>query len=323
MENATELDTQNLTMKMADNNSSSIHPFISHKKDDFGVCVHEIFMDDTQTIHLENLSNAVSDFTIPYIRNAIIFQYQFSGKGELSINDEKIKLKANEQSFYINNEMKHTLSLSPSAVCCIIQLNSKTVEKYFQEMQIRRQLHFPHHPETKYPFHKHQLPLTPPMRDCIDEIFRSERRGIFLRLQLESNILRLIMLQFEQMENHDCELFCSLKRNEVNKIYKAKKKITDHLNRWYTISELSAMVGTNECSLKKGFKEVYGSPIFEFIQNYKMKEAYKMLYDTELNIFNISDKLGYKNATHFSAAFKRKFGVSPTTIKQKRISLKI
>ena len=97
------------------------------------------------------------------------------------------------------------------------------------------------------------------------------------------------------MESHDCSVFCSLKKADVNKIYKARKIITSKLNQWITVNELATLVGTNEYTLKKGFKELFGVPVFEFIQNHKMEEAHKMLYNSEMNVSSISDMIGYKN----------------------------
>ncbi len=42
-----------------------------------------------------------------------------------------------------------------------------------------------------------------------------------------------------------------------------------------------------------------------------MDRAKDLLRSTQLPIYQIADEIGYKNATHFSAAFKRCFGMTP------------
>lgn len=43
-----------------------------------------------------------------------------------------------------------------------------------------------------------------------------------------------------------------------------------------------------------------------------MKLAIALLEENRLSLTEISDKTGYSHPNHFSSAFKRKFGVSPS-----------
>lgn len=279
------------------------------------IAVHEIVLENVLVLRLENKSDETASFPIPQMEDSILFHYQFAGQCLLDVNHDKIKLDSNEQLFFLTTVNEKKISLSSNGISVVVQVKNTIVEAYLKEMTVRWQDHFYDNSHKTFSRHKHQMPITPPMRECINEMFLSQRKGMFLKLHLESLILRLFILQFEQIENHDCEVFCSLKKSEVEKIIKAKKIITSSINSWFTISELAALVGTNQCTLKKGFKEIYGCPVFEFIKNYKMEKAQQMLYDDEMNISGISDWLGYKNVTHFSAAFKRKFGFRPSNLK--------
>ena len=78
---------------------------------------------------------------------------------------------------------------------------------------------------------------------------------------------------------------------------------------------MAQYVGTNEFTLKKGFKELFGTTVFNFWNDAKMAEAKKMLLNGSMNVSEVSDLVGYKNPRHFSAAFKRKYGMIPSTLK--------
>jgi AraC-like DNA-binding protein len=71
------------------------------------------------------------------------------------------------------------------------------------------------------------------------------------------------------------------------------------------------MVGTNECTLKNGFKTLFGTTVFGYLFNYRMKLAGQYLSDTDKTIQEIAGLVGYEYLSHFSTAFKRKFYVSP------------
>ena len=63
------------------------------------------------------------------------------------------------------------------------------------------------------------------------------------------------------------------------------------------------------------FKKVHGNSIFEYIIALRMEHARQLLLEKNLMVTEVARTLGYKNPNHFSAAFKKKFGVCPTQIK--------
>ena len=75
--------------------------------------------------------------------------------------------------------------------------------------------------------------------------------------------------------------------------------------------ELSRKVAINECYLKKGFKEMYGTTIFDFFQSQRMEHAKYLLYEKGLTVTDVSASLGYSSISHFSTAFKKHTGIKP------------
>ena len=56
----------------------------------------------------------------------------------------------------------------------------------------------------------------------------------------------------------------------------------------------------------------YGTPVYQYIRSCKMKAAAEMLIsDRRMNVADIAQRLGYDNASKFSAAFRDVMGVSP------------
>ena len=106
---------------------------------------------------------------------------------------------------------------------------------------------------------------------------------------------------------------CKFLANQVDndKIYKARDLLLQNLGTPITIKELSRKVAMNECYLKKGFKQVMGSTIFEFFQHERMKYARTLLSDKGLNVTEVADLLGYSSISHFSTAFKKHTGIKP------------
>lgn len=95
------------------------------------------------------------------------------------------------------------------------------------------------------------------------------------------------------------------------KIAKAREILLQHIGEPITIKALSRKVAMNECYLKKGFKEMFGSTIFDFYQSQRMEHAKYLLYEKGLNVTEVSVLLGYSSISHFSTAFKKHTGLKP------------
>ncbi len=78
-----------------------------------------------------------------------------------------------------------------------------------------------------------------------------------------------------------------------------------------TIHELAHLCATNESKLKKVFKKVYKSTIYNYIQRLRLEEANLLLKEQTLSIGEISKRVGYKHQGHFSKLFFTTYGVYP------------
>ncbi|HVG42408.1 MAG TPA: AraC family transcriptional regulator, partial [Chitinophagaceae bacterium] len=106
---------------------------------------------------------------------------------------------------------------------------------------------------------------------------------------------------------------CKFLANEADreKISKARTILIQHIGEPITIKELSRKVAINECYLKKGFKEMFGTTIFDFYQSQRMEHAKYLLYEKGLSVTDVSVLLGYSSISHFSTAFKKHTGLKP------------
>ena len=78
-----------------------------------------------------------------------------------------------------------------------------------------------------------------------------------------------------------------------------------------TLKDLATEVDLSLKKLKEGFKQIYGDTVYGFLFDYKMEVARKLLESGEFNVNEVGLKVGYSTASHFIAAFKKKFGTTP------------
>ena len=63
--------------------------------------------------------------------------------------------------------------------------------------------------------------------------------------------------------------------------------------------------------LYRKFKSILGSSANEFIRNYRIKKAARLLIETDLNVSEILYDVGFTNRSYFSKCFKKSFDMSP------------
>ena len=134
--------------------------------------------------------------------------------------------------------------------------------------------------------------------------------NIFINAQTQI----LLLYSLDCMLGDKEEVFtCKFLANAADrdKITKAREVLIQHIGEPLTIKELSRKVAINECYLKKGFKEMFGTTIFDFYQSQRMEHAKYLLYDKGLSVTEVSALLGYSSISHFSTAFKKHTGIKP------------
>jgi AraC-like DNA-binding protein len=100
--------------------------------------------------------------------------------------------------------------------------------------------------------------------------------------------------------------------SQTAKVKEIHALITGRLDQTFTVEMLSGISGMPPASLRKVFKAVYGAPVYQYMKAYKMKTAAEMLIsERSLHIADIAQRLGYDNASKFSAAFRDVMGVTP------------
>ena len=159
-------------------------------------------------------------------------------------------------------------------------------------------------------------PITPAMTFLISQIIHCKRQGIFKKIFIESKVIELLLLQLEQIGTDSARIRCSLNKQDIDKMYAVKEILEQNMQATFRLTDLARDIGTNEFTLKKGFKALFGTTVFDYWHGLKMERARKLLIEEGLNVQEVSEEIGYKHAHHFSTAFKKRFGVTPSALKR-------
>ena len=78
------------------------------------------------------------------------------------------------------------------------------------------------------------------------------------------------------------------------------------------VEMLSEEVGLSRAQLHRRVKEITGISTGEFIRNIRLKKAAELLLENKVNISQVGYMVGFSSQTHFSTAFRKFYGVSPS-----------
>jgi len=76
--------------------------------------------------------------------------------------------------------------------------------------------------------------------------------------------------------------------------------------------DLARSVGMNDCTFKRGFRQVFGTTAFGYLRKHRMIQARQLLLENKMSIAEVARAVGYSHPGYFAAAFRKKFGVSPS-----------
>lgn len=83
-----------------------------------------------------------------------------------------------------------------------------------------------------------------------------------------------------------------------------------------TLLELASMFGRSAQLLNDDFVAEYAQSIYGFMQERRMQQAHEAILKSDVALKQLSERLGYSHVSNFSAAFKRRFGYAPGSLRK-------
>ena len=144
--------------------------------------------------------------------------------------------------------------------------------------------------------------------------FSNEQKPSTLWLQGQSLVMLSLVLD-EHREDASC-LSCHFNPMERQKLLRAKDLLLADLTQAPGVAELARESGLSVLKIKRGFRVLFNNSVYGLFQAERMQEARRRLANGNTSVMTVAADLGYANASHFSAAFQKQFGVTPSTFKR-------
>ncbi|MBE9190107.1 helix-turn-helix transcriptional regulator [Gloeocapsopsis crepidinum LEGE 06123] len=148
------------------------------------------------------------------------------------------------------------------------------------------------------------------MQAAVRQILNAPFQGTAQRLYLQSKVFELLAMQLEPILADNGQR-SQLHPNTIEQLHHAKEILHQRLNYPPSLTELAQLVGLSDRKLQQGFRELFGTTVFGYLHHHRMEQAQIMLRCKETRISEVAHAVGYSHLGHFTAAFKRKFGITP------------
>ena len=174
----------------------------------------------------------------------------------------------------------------------------------------------------------------PELQACRDPMvfsqFFSDIRGVLLRLSGQHDLSAIRLSLAESLENQQFAHLLAVYRHALH--YAASmaggkeeesendlaQSIRLHLQENYadpclSLGSLAELFDMSESSMSRFFKAHMGENFSSYLEKIRLSEAETLLSSSQLPVKDIASMVGYTTPATFYKAFRRKWGVSPTT----------
>lgn len=123
---------------------------------------------------------------------------------------------------------------------------------------------------------------------------------------------------FKYLSNNFIEISTRIgERSSYGSINKMVAYINKNYYRDLKLEGLAEIFSYNSAYLGKLFKNEVGENFNTYLDKVRIKEAKTLLLEEHLKVYEVSEKVGYKNIDYFHSKFKKYVGMSPMNYKKK------
>ncbi|MGA0555618.1 helix-turn-helix transcriptional regulator [Larkinella sp. VNQ87] len=167
-------------------------------------------------------------------------------------------------------------------------------------------------------------PMGAQLAEIVRQLVNCPYKGKFAQTYKDS-LVRLLLIEqlliFRENRVHLNGADTKLTRRDIEALHDLKQYLEQHFLEDLSLEKIARHFGLNTFKLKYGFKKLFDTSVMRYIDDQKMQYARRLLLDSQQDVLEVADQLGYNHYSNFSVAFKRRFGCSPVQVKEQALVL--
>lgn len=157
--------------------------------------------------------------------------------------------------------------------------------------------------------------------DLVQEDYLEDMHSAVNALRLHSRVIELISVLAQHFLSTERLQDAAIPPSQIRIAHEAANWLENNLENKVKIEELANHLNFHRSYLTQCFKKTYGISPSDYLIRIRMREARKLLLETEHSIEYISQKLSFSSTGHFSRTFRSIMDISPLQFRFKRTDL--
>jgi len=181
-------------------------------------------------------------------------------------------------------------------------LGAKNMQALFETLGLEKGEGF-----NFYPF---PTTISEPLRGCIQNEVDENLRNLFAQTKILQHLFDI-----GQQISSVKQLASAPEKNkfDVEPVYQYLLKVKE---KTPTLSSLGKKFGRPPATLNAEFIKKYKVSIYSFLSNQRLDQAYQAILESDIPMKVLAHRIGYSHVNHFITAFKKKFGVTPGSLRK-------
>ena len=242
-------------------------------------------------------------------KNIIHFYFCLEGSAIFEFGPHYSREIQKQQNYFFYNpdkELPFTLNLSTGSKMVFLSIALESLHKLF----VHEALPFLKGENANRKFYdEREIPAN--LYVVLNQLFTVQISELSEKLYYQAKAMELLSLYFstKKPNTESCPFLND--QETVRKIKHAKEHLLKNLESPPSLKELAKFAGLNEYQLKMGFKEIYGNTVYGYLLDHKLDHSRALLDSHKFQVNEVAYEIGYTNPSHFIAAFRKKFGITP------------
>jgi len=133
-------------------------------------------------------------------------------------------------------------------------------------------------------------------------------RPYYQRVKAEE-LLCLFLAELVKRNSHAVQ--APLSGSNARQLYQVRNQLLQDLSQPPSLTALAWSAAWSESKLKRLFKQVFGTSVYQYYQAARLQEAARLLSTQQLSVSEVGYRLGFQNLSHFTKLFARYTGLKP------------
>lgn len=263
------------------------------------------------------VQSSSDSMTFSHYHDMYEIYYLWEGEKYCFIKDKYYKLQKGSLVF-VNRYDLHYMTASPNegAVRFHILFRKEYIKEFFDSFNLNLL--------ECFECDNHILNLSDEQRQIVEPIilalfneFRRKPDGF--RIYIKSLLLQLLLIFARNTKDtgflpESTEYFDEAHKTVSQAIVYINNNFREHIS----LDFLAEKFFISPSYFSKIFREISGNTFTDYLNGVRIKEAQRLMHETNMSIAQIAKKIGYNSSTHFGRTFKNHTGLSPLSYKKSK-----